>query len=235
MSDFLTLVKSLQRECGVAGSAITTVSGQSGMHGKLVNWIADADIHIQNLRTDWNFLWSQYSASTIAGTSEPIVPNDLSLWDRGSFYLDYSTASNRHLKYLDYKQWRDGLGRGVQTNKKPSHVVIKPGNQIVLVGTPDDAYALTADYWKTPAKMTDNTDESAIPSRFRRIIVVQAKLWYAEEQDMPDVYRAATAELYGDPRERESMGLIDQLKSSQLPNQERRTMSSGPEINIRPE
>jgi len=235
MSDFLTLVQDLQRECGVAGASITTVSGQSGMYGKLVNWIADADIHIQNLRTDWKFLWSQYSVNTSVGTSEPAVPADLNVWDRNSFYLDYSTASHKRLPELDYKKWRDGRGRGVQTNRKPANIVVKPDNQIILTSPPDGIYALTADYWKTPTKMVANTDLSDIPAHFHRIIVVQAKLWYAEEQEIPDVYKSAMVELFGDPREKEKIGLIDQLKANQLPNQERRTMSEGAPINIRPE
>jgi len=235
MSDFLTLVKDLQRECGVSGATIATVLGQSSMYGKLVGWIAEADIHIQNLRTDWNFLWSAYSIATIAGEPEPIIPADVNVWDRDSFYLDYSTASNKHLKELDYKQWRDGAGRGVQTNRKPSRVVFKPDRQIILSNPPDDIYALTAEYWKKPTKMVDDTDISDIPANYHRIIVVQAKLWYAEEQEIPTVYQAAMAELYGDPREKEKIGLIDQLKANQLPNQERRTMSQGAPITITPE
>lgn len=235
MSNFITLVQQLQRECGVHGAPLTTVVGQSGMYSKLVNWVADADLHIQNLKTDWKFLWSQYSVTTIAGTSEPAVPADLNRWDRDSFYLNYSLASSKHLKYLDYKQWRDGLGRGVQTNRKPSYVVIKPSNQIVLHNPPDAAYALTADYWKSSSRMAANGDTSPIPETYERVIILQAKLWYAEEQEMPPVYEAASRELYGDPREREDIGLLDRLKADQLPGQEGRTMGEAPDITIRPE
>lgn len=235
MSDFLTLVQQLQREVGVAGSPITTVSSQTGMYSKLVNWTADADLHIQGLKTDWKFLWSEYSVETIIGTAEPAIPANLNLWDRDSFYLDYTLSSNRKLKYLDYKVWRDGLGRGTQVNHKPSQVVIKPSNQIILHSVPDDAYALTGEYWKKPVKMAGNTDTSLIPVNYERIIILQAKLWYAEEQEMPDVYKSAYNELFGDPRTKKDIGLLGRLKANQLPGQEGRTMGEAPDITIRPE
>lgn len=235
MSDFLTLVQQLQREVGVAGSPLTTVLNQTGMYSKLVNWTADADIHIQALKTDWKFLWSEYSVSTIIGTAEPATPADLNLWDRDSFYLDYTLASNRKLKYLDYKVWRDGLGRGIQVNHKPSQIVIKPSNQIILHSVPDAVYALTGEYWVKPTKMVDNTDTSAIPVGYERIIIVQAMMWYAVEQEMPDVYKTAQLEMFGDPRAKKDIGLLGRLKANQLPGQEGRTMGESTNITVVPE
>lgn len=235
MPDFLTLVQQLQRETGVEGAPLTAVLNQKGMYSKLVNWIADADEHIKNMRTDWKFLWSAYSITTASGTSEPTVPSDLNLWDEDSFYLDYSLASNRHLRILDYKQWRDGRGRGVLINRKPDRVVIKPDNQIVLANPPDAAYALTADYWKTSTKMAANNDTSEIPAEFHRVILLQAKLWYAEQQEIPDVYQAANIELNGGGDNKKDMGLLERLKSSQLPNQHRRTMGEATPITMVPE
>ncbi len=235
MADFLTLVQQLQREVGVQGSPLTTVSSQTGIYAKLVNWIADADEHIKGMRTDWKFLWSQYSISTIIGTAQPSIPSDLNLWDEDSFYLDYSLASNRHLKILDYKNWRDGRGRGVLTNRKPDRVVIDPGNQIILANPPDAAYALTAEYWKKSTKMASNTDVSEIPANFHRVILLQAKMWYAEQQEIPDVYQSANFELNGSPDNKKDMGLLERLKASQLPNQHRRTMGEATQITVRAE
>lgn len=233
MSDFLTLVQQLQREVGVAGSPISTVLNQTGLYSKLVNWITDADEYLQGLHIDWKFLWKEYSINTIVGNAEPTIPSDLNVWDQDKFYLDYSTVSNKSLKYLDYTEWKNGRGRGVLTNRKPNRVVIKPDNQIILSDPPDDVYALTGEYWHTPVKMTANTDVSAIPVAFHRIIVVQAKLWYAEQQEIPAVYKAATLELYGDRRK--NIGLLGRLESLMVPGQEARTMGKAPPITIVPE
>lgn len=235
MSNFLTLVQQLQREVGVAGSPITTVLNHTGMYSKLVNWIADADVHVQALKTDWKFLWTEYSVSTIIGIPDPTVPSDLNVWDRDSFYLDYTLASNRKLNYLDYKLWRDALGRGVQINHKPSQIVIKPNNQIILHSVPDAVYALTGEYWVKPTKMVADGDASVIPVNYERVIILQAKLWYAEEQEMPDVYKSAYNEMYGDPQAKKDIGLLGRLKANQLPGQEGRTMGESPNITVRPE
>lgn len=236
MSNFLALSQQLQREVGVAGAAISSVTSQTGMYNKLVNWIADADMHIQLMKTDWKFLWSEYSVNTGSGTAEPTIPADLNLWDRDSFYLDYSAANHRKLRYIEYKTWRDGRGRGVLVNRKPDSVAIKPNNQIVLVNPPDDSYALTADYWKRPTRMVDNADTSNIPVTYERAIILQAKLWYAEEQEMPEVRDQARLELFGDNRhETKDIGIMARLMADQLPGQEGRTMGQAPEITVRPE
>lgn len=232
--DFLTGVQAFQREVGVSGSAIAAVTGQTSMNEKLVNWYADADIHIQSLHWDWNFLWSQFTVSTAEGNTMPTVPSDLSLWDRDSFYLDYTTATHRKLTKIDYIDWRKTYRQGVKTNKKPTSIIVQPDNTIILDPPPDAVYSLTSDYWATPTKMVNNTDTSAIPSSFHRIIVVQAKLWYAEEQEVSDVYQAASLELFGNPR-KSITGLLQQLESHELPEQQRRLMAAGEDLTVQVE
>lgn len=234
MSDFLTLVQDLQREVGISGVAIPTVLGQTSIREKLVNWIADADIHIQKKHIDWKFLWGEYSQETVVGNATPPVPSDLNVWDQDSFYLDYNTANNRKITPLDYFTWRKGQRQGVKSNAKPSQIVVKPDNSLQFTAPPDGIYTLTADYWKTPTKMVDDTDESAIPDDYRRIIVVQAKLWYAEQQEIETLFDKAYVELNGNSARRE-MGLLQQLEAKFLIGQEGRTMGQGPQLTVVPE
>lgn len=233
MADYLTLCQNLRREIGAAGGGTipSAVTGQTGTNLKIVNLIADADIYIQSMHWDYNFLWSQYQVDTVVGNATPTVPADLGVWDVDSFYLDYSAATHKKLVHMDYIEWRRTLRQGVKTNKKPSWVVIKPDNNIVLESPPDAVYSLTADYWKTPARMVDATDVSDIPEQFQRIILVQAKLWFAEEQEIPSLYQAASLELNGD---KDHVGLIDLLNSNQLPQQKSRRMGVGTPITVRP-
>lgn len=223
MPDYLTLVQQLQREVGVSGAPITTVAGQTGLAGRLVAWIADSDQYIQSLHWDWNFLWSEYSISTIVGTPNPTVPADLGVWDKESFYLDYTLATHKRLRNMGYKDWRDSAGRGVKTNRKPNYVVVKPDKSIVLEPPPDAIYTLTSDYFAKPTRMASNTDVSLIPAQFHRIIVVQAKLYFAEEQEIAAVFEAAQKELYGDGSKKDP-GLISMLESHELQDHERRRM-----------
>lgn len=232
MPDFLSLVVQLQREVGVAGAAISAVTNQSNIYNKLVNWIADADEHIQLMKTDWKFLWAQYQVNTTAGNPSPTKPADLAEWDTDTFYLDYTTANHKKLVYVEYDDYRRGLRQGVKTNRKPSYFTIKPDNNIVLVNPPDAIYSLTADYYKTPTKMAANTDVSAIPSRFHRVIVLQAMMWYAIEQEIPDLYQTAKLELHGEKGK--DLGLLAHLKASQLRGNKSRNMGKGDSITVIP-
>jgi len=230
---YLELCQQLRRELGTAGSGSipAAVTAQTGMNEKLVKWIADADYQIQSLHWDWEFLWSQHSIATSIGNPEPTVPAALGDWDIDSFYLNYSLATNKKLQVMDYRQWRATSRQGVPVNRKPSFIVIKPNNQIVLEPPPDAVYTLTADYWARPTRMTANTDLSAIPERFRRIIVVMAKLWFAEEQEIPSLFQSASIELYGNNGR---TGLLQALESNQLPDQKGRMMGAAPQMIVRP-
>lgn len=231
MSTYLQLVNNLKREVGVAGSDVVTVSGQTAMLGKLVNWIADADEYIQSLHWDWKFLWNQYSQATVSGNAAPVVPSTVNVWDRDSFYIDRTTASYKRLTEVPYDTYLHSYGLGTHTNRKPDSVIIKPDNSIVVYPTPNAVYTVTADYWAKPTRLSDNGDESAIPAAFHRIIVVQAKLWYAEHEEINDLYAAASRELYGNKASRET-GLLDRLESLQLPGQEARMMGDAGPMDI---
>ena len=234
MSTYLQLVNLAKLELGVAGDDLATVDNQTAMKKKLVQWIANADVYIQSMHWDWNFLWSQYSQGLTIGDSTPIYPSDLSVWDRDSFFLDYTTVNSRHLNEKKYIEWRRNERQGTKTNRKPYQVIIDPSGQPIIDYPPDSDYTLTADYWKTPTKMTESSDESDIPASFERVIILQTKIWFGEEQEFPLVIREAKEELYG-VRPAYDGGLLRQLESHELPEQENRNMAAGPAITVVPE
>lgn len=231
---YLQLVNLLKLELGVAGDDLATIIGQTAMKKKLVEWIANADVLIQSKHWDWNFMWANYQFDTVVGNCEPTVASDLGVWDRDSFYLDKETTTHRKLDYIDWRTYRDLDGVGVKSQQKPSGFTIKPDNSICLREKPDDIYSLTAEYWKRPTKMTLDADVSPIPEAFQRIIVVQAKLWYGEEQEYPLVIESARDELNGNDRTG-TIGLLRQLESKELPYQEGRNMGAAPDMTVVPE
>lgn len=224
MSTYLQLCQKMIRDLGLSNT-ITTVSGQSGMSRKVVDWIADADEQIQALWADWQFLWSQYSTTTIAGTQEYAKPLDFGVWDLDSFYLDYNISNYQHLGYIDYIAWRQAYRQNPADNDKPSLFTLTPAHNIYLEPTPDAVYTLTADYWAAPTRLSDNTDTSAIPDRFERIIIAKAKIFYAEHDEFPTVYELASRE-YAD--------LLKQLQAAELPGKRQAfTKSQSQDIDLR--
>lgn len=193
MSTYLQLCQKMIRDLGLSNT-ISTVVGQTGMNQKIVDWVADADENIQTLYLDWNFLWSQHSETTSSGTREYNKPSNFAVWDLDSFYLDYTTAQWIELERMDYNVWRREYRQGTHTNDTPANFIITPKHNIYLEPIPQKAYALTADYWAAPTRMTLDASTSPIPTRFERIIIAQAKVYYAEHSEFAVVYESAFGE-----------------------------------------
>ncbi len=85
-STFKELVNRMIQESGISGGDIASVDNQTGIRKKAVSWVSSADLYIQRIYLDWNFLHTQYSVSTIADTKDYVKPADHGLWDMDSFF-----------------------------------------------------------------------------------------------------------------------------------------------------
>ena len=222
---FLELCQAVRQEVGVSGTGPTTVLNQEGQLKVIVDFVADADFQIQVLWDDWDFLWSQYSSTLSTGTKEPVLqkPTDLGTWDMRSFYLDYTSDDALHLEGLSYVDWRTDQRQGTQTNSSPAYVVVQPDMNVFVAPPPDQAYTITADYWKVPSRMAAHATVSPIPEQFPRTIVARAKTLWAAREEAPEILLSASAE-YAD--------MLDKLESSRLPGQRTRRMSTSDETNV---
>ena len=233
MSTFLELCADLAEQVGMS-SAPASVVGQTGENKKIVDRIAQADLEIQNMWQDWNFLFSasEFSQALTVDDATYDGPSDLGTFDEDSFYIDRTLDTYQKLDELDYKIWRRDYRNGTQVSGTPTNFAITSANGVVLYPPPDSAYTLTADYWVAPSVMTGNTDVSKIPEQFHRIIVVKAKMYYAEEDDAPEVMRAAMMEF----KNNNNYGsLLDQLEAFSLPKNKNRRRAEGPAITVVPE
>src|SRR5882762_4723038 len=95
---FLQLVGDLFREVGAAGLAPVTTVNQQGEALRLVNYIHDAELDIQNLWVDWKWLrktltcytgvsGDQTGIYTTQGGSISAYPLDLAEWDYPTFQI----------------------------------------------------------------------------------------------------------------------------------------------------
>ena len=175
--NFLTICQTVRQEVGVSGTGPTTVVSQEGQLKVIVDAVAAAYFQIQTLWQDWDFLWSQYSSTTSIGTRAPALqkPTELNTWDRNSFYLNYTSDTNYHLEDFDYVSYRDSYRQGVASNNTPVYVIIQPDQNIILDPPPDAVHTITADYWKTPAALTANTDIDNQKEKINESLKLQ---WY---------------------------------------------------------
>lgn len=226
MSTYLQLVSSLHRECSISGNAPTSVVNQIGIYNRLAQWVADAVYELEALHGDWNFMWAQWSQPTVAGIATYSAPVNLGEWDRESFFLNHSASNHKRLVEMDYRKWRESYRNGVLTPAKPDLFVVRPDKGITLSPVPDDAYTLTADYWKIPTRLAANNDTSEIPVQYERAIITLAKMKYAEDQGAPTMLTNA---------QQEHLLWLEKLEAGELPGQERRRKSTPEQLIVRVE
>lgn len=223
---FLELCQNLARELSIPGSGPTTVVSQDGEHLKIVRYVRMADMDIKNRYIDWKFLWRDDFSTTLSVNQETLDsgsgdwPTNLGTWNPDQFVLDPTSDDYVTLEYTPYREWKRRFGYGTHTADMPGAITIKPDRSLAWFPKADSAYTLTGEYWKAAVPMTANGDISDIPARFRRLILVRAKLYYAELEDAPEISQGAGAE-HDD--------LLDQLIAHEAPGQEVKRHTSAPE------
>lgn len=206
---FLQLAKRFREKCGAAGTGPATCQGQSGELLRLVNWINEAWLHVQEAHQDWEWMRTTVSFVTTAQKATYVASaaagetgvTDLGNWKRDSF-RSYITAlgfpTEIRLTYLPYSAWRNWyqLGNLRTTFSRPvQHVTICPDKSLGLGMIPDSgAYTVVGEYYRTPSDLAADADIPAMPARFHMLIVYKAMMLYAAYEAAPEVYEEGARE-----------------------------------------
>jgi hypothetical protein len=208
---YLELCQHLRRECGVSGSGPASVVDQTGEMRRLVEWIKAAWREIQLARPDWRFMWAAGSFTTSAGVADytqAAIGVTATQFDLGSFVLTDGAGSKRALRHVPYTLWKATYGTATLDNAVPTLITDLPDQSLRLTVPPDDAYAVTFDYYREPQELAANTNEPYLPERYQMLIVYKAMMYYAGYEDAKEVLTDAI--LRYNP-------LFDALETSQLP------------------
>ena len=224
MSTYLVLCQDMARDVGIPGTGPSSVTSTSlsEEENAVVRYIANADQDVQSRWFDWDFLWSEASITAISGTSTLTssnsgFPSALGNWKLDSLVWDKASDSYQILEYMEWNSYREMYKYGTVDSDVPEVYSIKPNNDLDLYPTPDSATVISAEYWATPTVLAADADISAIPPRFHKIIIARAKMYYAENEDAPEIMAGAVAEFED---------LLDKLEADQLPSQKNRRFSS---------
>jgi hypothetical protein len=223
MSTYLVLCQNMARDIGIPGTGPSDVtsSSLSEEENAVVRYIKEADVDIQSRWFNWGFLWTEVTLTPTADVSTLTSPSDLGNWKLDSFVLAKGTDSYQELEYMDWDDYNLEYKLGSITSDTPEVFSVKPNNVIDLYPTPADTTAISAAYWKTPTEMSVDSSESPIPSRFHKIITARAKIYYAENEDAPEILSGALAEFED---------LLDKLEADQLAGQKNRRLSRAQDI-----
>ena len=195
MSTYLELSQALARESGtISGTNPTAVASQTGRLLKIVNWIDQANVAIQNLHADWRWMQKTFSGDTSSGSGQYTPASwsitDLRDWLRDNRVTGYQphtiylttdgVAGEGALLEITWQQWRTTYGRGSQTNNFPSQYAISPAGEFSLGPIPDDTYTINGEYRQAAVRLTADGDIPAMPAAFHEIIVWRALMMLAE-------------------------------------------------------
>lgn len=168
---YLELVQRLQSESGLGGSPIQSFTGQRGMTQRLIRWVAEADLLLQQRWVDWKFLWATATPIVTAIGAQDYAPNsDLNAWERDGLRIN---GLPLELREYDASLVVDGA------QGEPWVAYQLPNRQLRLYPTPDGAYTITGSYHRRPVAMLKESDQSVIPAHFHMAIVWKALWLYA--------------------------------------------------------
>jgi hypothetical protein len=208
---YLELVSDMITETGLTGgNAPSSVASADGDAGKVAYWVRIADLQIQRERIDWDFLWQEQSVNLTQDSSVvPAPPLDIGVeGDVNSRTMIINAMAKDRLGvidgngevyfpvFLDWNEFSVVYNYVDQVESDfPSHWSIRP-DRTILLSNPIQSSGMTCKYefWRKPIRMRTNTDTSRIPDDFSRLIVLLAKVLYAEHEDAPEVEAGASAQ-----------------------------------------
>lgn len=194
---FLQLAARTRQECGIAGDGPSSVTSQTGIYGKIVNWVLAAHEEIQLKEPCWRFDWAQYTGVLAAKEShDPTIDFSISarIWDtRDTGAYCYPTASGANARtFLQWLSWEEfrALQPGGATGQ-PYFVAEAPDHTLRFYPTPTAGYTLVADYWRKPEVLAANADTPRMPAQYHLAIVWRAVMMYCGHDENTSLYQYA--------------------------------------------
>ena len=242
MSTYLVLCQDMARDIGIPGTgpATTVTTDLSEEEISVTRYINQADQDIQSKWFDWDFIWTEASITAISGTSTLSSSNTgfpgsttdyppLGNWKLDSLVWDKTSESYQILDYMPWNEYREMYKYGTIDSDVPEIYSVKPNGDLDLYPTPNSATTVSAEYWRTPIILSDvlsgqstaNDNVSAIPPRFHQIIISRAKMYYAENEDAPEIMVGSLSDFED---------LLDKLEADQLVRQKNRRFSSAQDM-----
>lgn len=87
--NYLQLCNLTRQNCGISGSDLVTVAGQTGEMLRLTNWVNEAWMDLQTMRQDWEWMRKSMTFTTVAHqigyTPTQIGLTDFGMWSRDTF------------------------------------------------------------------------------------------------------------------------------------------------------
>lgn len=195
---FLQLVQALAIEVRASGTGPTTVAGQTGEYGRLVKWVADADMELQQEHDNWRFMVNTFALNTVVGdgsyaAADCLTPvTDLRSWRERTikaYLLAAGVSDESELRYIDYEAWYVMYHTGPQTNSRPIHYTVGNAMELLIGPLPMDVYRVSGEYQRSVTKMVADGDTPIYPAEFHYLAVYLAMMKYGRFTGATEVFQ----------------------------------------------
>lgn len=204
---FLQLVQRLKQECGVSGSAPTTLQGTlPGEIARLAGWINTAWTEIQQARADWFFLRQSVLFTATAANGRSYTPAQAGIAQLGSYKPDSfrcypasaGVAASQILPWQPYDSFRNYwmFGANSLVNGRPFMFSVDPRKNLVLGPAPNEDYVIEGEAYLAPQPLVNDADTPSMPDQFHMLVVYKAMQYYGAYENAPEVYDRGAAQ-YG--------------------------------------
>ncbi len=175
MFDFLSMCQNVAQDAGLSGG-VTSVTDNVGDAARVVRYVRESCLAIESRWGAWKFNYAPGFSTTLgAGLSQYSAPENLHRWNKDRMYINGNKVPKHTvLEYHEFRGWPQ------QTVGTPAAVIIMPDNSLSFFPAPDSESIFTADYYKSPAMLTNNTDIPNIPQIYCPVIQAYALLAYAQ-------------------------------------------------------
>lgn len=204
MPTYLQLCQKVASESGtISGVKPVSVVSQSDRLAKIVRWVRDAWVQIQNSHGSWRFMQAEFYGQTAPATQRYAYSafndfvtaaaitrfgewiSDQSGADSG-FSIYSSVADEGPLVFVDWDLFYAKYLRGTPSvAAKPSAFTIAPDNRLVFAPVPDAVYTVRGRYRKDVQELAANADVPECPARFHDAIVDLALIMLATHDEAP--------------------------------------------------
>ena len=212
------VVQRFVSEVGVAGSigptSLTIGRSQDGIN-RVIEYVQQAHATVCWRWPDWDFLWGIEEGVTTAtqvtdGATvlpAPDPPAREYVIERSGLQVERA-GSWRNVRYMDWRDFKSAnrIGNVIPASTSPASWTVRPDRMIELSSPIGGVFNYRYEYYKKAALLVDDSDPIIVPDP--RIVLVQAKMIFAERENAPEIMHGSSGEYDV---------LMTQLESTYLP------------------
>jgi hypothetical protein len=227
---YLELCRKLAREALVTQSTTvpSAVTGQTGQLYRLIEWVRDAWVDVQNRHDDWRWMRRAFTLNTVSGDDSyaygdatdvdaAVAISRFKHWwahdDRDPYkcYLQSDgIATQYRLIYMPWESFKWIYLMGSQNNGKPAHITVDHQDNLRIGPKPDGVYVVTGDFQRGAQVLSANGDIPELPKDHHDVI------WSYAIQKYGMTHVAQEAFIKGDREATRRMRALERSQKPQL-------------------